>query len=553
VRWRRFASGLHQPLGLVVGGDGIFVQGRDQLTRLHDLNADGEADFYERVSGAFETSPAGHDFISGLERDASGAFYTASGNQGLVRIAPDGKTAEVVAAGLRNPAGLGVLPDGTLTVSASEGEWTPASMVCAVRPARRGGGGGPAAGGRGEGAPHFGYGGPQGGRPPELPLAYLPRGLDNSSGGQTYISSERWGPLAGKLLHFSFGSGSHFLILSSEAGGRLQGAVVPLPGEFLSGAQRGRFHPGDGQLYVSGMAGWGSYSLADGCFHRVRYTGAPVQVPVGFHVHQNGVLVEFTAPLAAAAAARPESHFAQCWNYRYSAAYGSPEHSPSHPGTPGHDPLAITGAHVLGDGRSLFLEVPALQPVSQLHLLLRVSEEETRELFVTVHAMDEPFTGFAGYRPVAKTIAAHPLLSDLALRAGSAPNPWRYPIAGARHVTIETGKNLSFATRSFRVRAGEGLELVLENPDVVPHNWVLVRPGSLRRVGELANRLIAAPEAVARHYVPETPEVLVYTDIVPPRAAFTAWFRAPEEPGRYPYLCTFPGHWMVMNGEMVVE
>ncbi|MCA9139676.1 MAG: hypothetical protein KDB00_23050, partial [Planctomycetales bacterium] len=114
--WRRFASGLHHPLGMVADKDGIFVLGRDQITRLHDLNADGEADFYECFSNAFKTSPAGHDFICGLQRDDQGNFYIASGNQGLVRISPDGQRADVIATGFRNPDGLGMLPDGTVTV-----------------------------------------------------------------------------------------------------------------------------------------------------------------------------------------------------------------------------------------------------------------------------------------------------------------------------------------------------------------------------------------------------------------------------------------------------
>ena len=68
-----------------------------------------------------------------------------------------------------------------------------------------------------------------------------------------------------------------------------------------------------------------------------------------------------------------------------------------------------------------------------------------------------------------------------------------------------------------------------------------------------ANRMIADPEAVARHYVPKTEDVLVYTDMVYPSEKFAVSFNAPKKPGRYPFLCTFPGHWMVMNGEMIVE
>lgn len=550
ARWRRIASGLHHALGLVVHEDQIYVQCRDQITRLHDLNADGEADFYECFSKAFETSPAGHDYICGLERDAAGNFYTASGNQGLLRISPNGQQVEVIATGFRNPDGLGLLPDGTLTVPASEGEWTPASMICAIPPRPSGS---DVANPTSTAAPHFGARGPRNQEPPELPLVYLPRGLDNSSGGQTFVTSDRWGPLKDQLLHFSFGMGRHFLVLRDEVGERMQGAVVPLTGDFLSGVHRGRFSPHDGQLYVSGMTGWGSYTPQVGCFQRVRYTGDRAQFPVAFHVHQNGLTIRFSEPLDRKFAELSTNHFAQVWNYRYSAAYGSAELSPSHPGVPGHDPLEIASAHVLPDERTLFLELPDLQPVNQLHMRLRVDSGEAHDLFATVHQLDEPFVDFEGYRPRPKTIAAHPLLSDMARQTLQVENPWRKKIEGARKIDIATAANLTFATRTLRARGGEAIELTLSNPDVVPHNWALIRPGTLATVGDLANRMIADPEAVARHYIPESEEVLVYTDVVPPGEAFTISFHAPEQPGRYPFLCTFPGHWMVMNGTLIVE
>jgi azurin len=184
---------------------------------------------------------------------------------------------------------------------------------------------------------------------------------------------------------------------------------------------------------------------------------------------------------------------------------------------------------------------------------MRVDEGPPVDVFATVHRLGAPFTDFPGYRPVRKTVAAHPILADLALAAKSRNNPWRRKIAGAREVRIEAGKNLSYNVRSFEVARGEAIRLTLVNPDVVPHNWVLARPGTLAAVGDLANRIIADPEAVVRHYVPETRDVLAYTDMVGPQDQFTIDFRAPNEPGDYPYLCTFPGHWMVMNGLMVVR
>jgi len=538
VRWRRFATGLHQALGLVVAGGETYVLGRDQVTRLRDLDGDGEADFHECISNAFRTSPAGHDFICGLQRDEAGRFYTASGPGGLLRISADGRSVETLATGFRNPDGLGLGPDGTLTVPSSEGDWVPASMVAEIRP-----------GG------HYGYRGPKGDKAPDLPLAYLPRGLDNSSGGQVFAASDRFGPLGNQWVHLSFGSGSAFLLLRDQVDGQAQGAVVPLPGAFASGAHRGRMNPRDGQLYVSGTTGWGSYTPLDGSFQRVRYTGEPAQLPEAIRIHEDGVLVRFSLPLDPKLAADPSAHFAQAWNYRYGPGYGSEELSPSHPGVVGHDPWPIRSARLLDDGRSLFLQIPALQPVNQLHLHLKANPGQAAvDLFATVHRLAPPFDAPSADRGTPKAIAAHPILADLiALKARPAPNPWSRPIPGARPIRIEAGKNLSYLPRTLTARAGEPIALTFLNPDVVPHNWALIKPGTLNAVGDLANKLITQADAPIRHYIPRTEDLLAHTDIAEPQGQATIHFRAPATPGRYPFLCTFPGHGMVMNGEMIVE
>ena len=537
--WKRFASGLHDALGMVIDADGIFVLGRDQITRLHDLNDDGEADFYECFSSAMKTSPSGHDYICGLERDTQGNFYTASGNEGLLQISADGKSARVLATGFRNPDGLGLLPDGRITVPSSEGNWTPSSMISLVDPTA-------------DKPPFFGYPGPRDGKAPDLPMVYLPRQLDNSSGGQVFVESKDWGPLSNQLLHLSYGSASHFLVLQDSVDGQSQGAIVPLKGDFLSGVHRGRFNAHDGQLYVAGAAGWGNYAINDGCLHRVRYTAKPLQIPTRFHVHQNGIRIEFALPLDPAVATDAKQCFAQVWNYRYGPGYGSPEFSTTHPMTPGHDTMNIKSVQLADDKRSLFVEIPDLQPVNQLHLNLPYAAGQYCDLFITVHALDEPFTNFAGYQVTNKTILPHPIFADVALATRQVPNPWRKPIDGAREVRIECNSNLTFGTTSFKAKPGEALTVTLVNPDVVPHNWALLTPNSLESVGNLANKFIADPDAPLRHYVPDAPEVLVYTDIVSPNGQFSVSFKVPDTPGRYPFLCTFPGHWSVMNGEMIV-
>ncbi len=537
VVWRRFATGLHQPQGVLVAEGSIYVAGRDQITELKDLDGDGEADFYRCVNNAYLTSTAGHDFVCGLQRDADGNFYTASGPQGILRVPPDGGPPTVLATGFRNPDGIGLTRSGILSAPQSEGNWVPTSQVVDV-----------AVGG------HYGYPGPRNDEVPSLPLVYLPRGIDNSSAEQIEITSDRWGPFQGNRIHLSYGAASTFLLLRDVVDGQPQGAVWPIPGDYLSGIHRGRFNPVDGQLYVVGQAGWGTYSSLDGCFQRLRYTGDPIQAPRSIHVVENGVVLGFNLPIDPSSAARPGACFAQAWNYRYSASYGSLEHSTIHPGAIGHDVLPIRGVHVVGDGRTLFLEIPDVQPVDTLHLRLDLGDGWPQELFATVHKLAPPFTDFPGYRPSRKIVAAHPRLADMvALQYKKVPNPWAAKLPKARGIKMVAGKNLTFATPAFKVKAGETIRLTFVNPDVVPHNWVLLRPGTQATVGDLVNKIIAEPDAAIRGYVPRTDDVLVYTDITEPGASSSIDFKAPDSPGRYPFLCSFPGHWMVMNGVMTVE
>jgi azurin len=65
--------------------------------------------------------------------------------------------------------------------------------------------------------------------------------------------------------------------------------------------------------------------------------------------------------------------------------------------------------------------------------------------------------------------------------------------------------------------------------------------------------MAAQPDGAAKRYVPEGSDVLFFTDITDPGKSATIHFTAPTAPGEYPYICTFPGHWLLMNGVMVVE
>lgn len=547
ARWKRFATGLHQPLGIRADGDKLLVIGRDQVTRLHDLNGDDEADFHECVADGMRTSPGGHDFVIGLERDAQGRLYTTSGNEGVLRLTPGKPGAEVLATGLRNPNGIGLSPDGRfLTSSLQEGNWTPASAIVQVDLAAAG-------------RPHFGHGGPRNGKPIDLPLLQLPRGEDNSSAGQVFLGAGRWPALAGpagNLVHFSFGTGSAWLVTRQLVDGVWQGAATRLSGKMDSGAQQGRFHPRDGHLYVTGLTGWQSYTPDDGCLHRLRHTGGE-PLPVAHAVHANGVRIDFDLAPDPAAAGRAAAHFAQCWNYREpTGAYGSPEFSVLHPGTPGHDPLRIRSAHVLAGGRSLFLEIPELVPANQVHLRVATSGARAIDVFLTAHRLAPDFTAFPGYkadpRPATHAHQAPPAAGNT---VAARPIPWESELCEqpTRPILLRAGTGLQFETKELRVRRGEWIALTFENPDGMSHNWLLAKPGSAERITALAGKLAGEADAHARHYAPESDEVLVHTRVVDPGKSTLIRFQAPAQPGRYPYLCTLPGHAILMRGEMIVE
>jgi len=548
--WKRIAAGMHHLLGCVVHEDKIYTLGRNQITRLHDLDGDEEIDFYECFSNAYTTSPSGHDYLCGLERDSDGYFYFASGNEGLVRISPDGRKASVIATGFRNPDGIGLLDDGSLTVPCSEGDWTPTSMICLVAPSESSDAANRYAS---DPAPFYGYRGPRTNQKIELPLLYLPRGIDNSSGGQLQVHSSKIGPLDGQIVHTSFGTGTMHLLLRDRVGSQWQGAFSPLPGDFRSGAHRARVRPQDGCIYVTGMHGWGSYTPAPGCFQRLRYTGSGAVLPTGFHVHQNGVRIEFSNPIDSSKSQDMSKHFAQCWNYRYSPAYGSREYSVMHEGAMGHDVLNIRSVIVSEDSKSLFLEIPDLQLCSQLHLLLDIGMSKPVELFATVNAMDTPYDSdrLVARNALGKKLP-HPLTRDLDYLTKRIANPWQKKLEGAREIQIKAMDNLQFSEKKLQAKPGEVIKLKFVNPDVVPHNWALVQPGRLEQVGDLANKLIGSPEAYLKQYVPDSDAVICFTDIIEPGSESSIYFKAPEKPGRYPYLCTFPGHWMVMNGILEV-
>lgn len=101
-------------------------------------------------------------------------------------------------------------------------------------------------------------------------------------------------------------------------------------------------------------------------------------------------------------------------------------------------------------------------------------------------------------------------------------------------------------------KVGTRVSLTLSNLDgplEQPHNFVLLKPGKIDAVGTLATAMITDPKALEKNYIPDqTTDILAHTPLVQPGESVTIEFTLPVEPGDYPFLCTFPGHWLQMRG-----
>lgn len=125
---------------------------------------------------------------------------------------------------------------------------------------------------------------------------------------------------------------------------------------------------------------------------------------------------------------------------------------------------------------------------------------------------------------------------------------------GLQVVNVSTvPERMLFTNREFHVKAKAPVKLVFENPDVTAHNLVIVQPGAADEVGLAGNEMAKDASGLTKGFIPDNPKILHHTKLLNQGDSETLRFMAPEKPGRYPYICTFPGHWLVMKGEMVVE
>ena len=411
-KFKKFASGLHEALGLAYKENSLYVVQRGELTKLTDHDGDDEADMYETVydwpiSGHYHEYSFGPKFMEdgSMMVTANIAFGNSEWWRGesrvpwrgwAMKISPDG-TMEPWATGMRSPAGLGVY-EGELFYTDNQGDWMGSGGVWHVK---KGAFMGHPAGLRwtdqpnspvslqqndffaaidqrrvkkegfyvmpenisDEENPDFLYEIKKKFPALQLPAVWLPHGIMGVSNSEILeIKKGTITPFEGQLLVGDQGQSKIMRVALEKVKGEYQGVAFDFRSGFQSGVMRMAWGH-DGSLYVGETnRGWGSAGTENSGLERMIWTGATPFEMTTVHAKSDGFEITFTHPVDKKSAEDLDSYSGTSFIYKYHPVYGSP--------TVNNEPLNIKGVKVSEDGLKVRLVIPNVKQyyVHQLNL-----------------------------------------------------------------------------------------------------------------------------------------------------------------------------------------
>ncbi|CAG5000104.1 hypothetical protein DYBT9275_02388 [Dyadobacter sp. CECT 9275] len=569
--FRKFASGLHEALGLAYTDKGFLLSQRGELTNVLDTDGDGEADQFKAVyswplSGNYHeysygphVAPNGNLLVtlnlSWIGRGASLAKWRGW----LLEITPKGEMTPI-ATGLRSPAGFTVTPQGDMFYTENQGDWVGAGRMTHLQ---KGTFAGNPAGLKWSGEP----GSPMTLKPGDvpdteqpmheeigkvpgltLPAVWFPHGLMGVSTSDILTDTTKggFGPFKGQMFVGDQGHSKVMRVFLEKVNGAYQGACFPFREGFSSGVLRMKWGKDHAMFVGMTSRGWNSTGPELYGLQRLRWTGKIPFEMKAVKAQPDGFLIEFTQPVNPAAASDPRSYEVTGFTYHYWSTYGSKAINQQacmvHQVILSRDGLsARLIVHGLRQGYIHEIKASGVKSAAGLLLL----HDRGYYTLNNIPGGNKP-TDVAKNGPVAKSydINADPK------RVTLIPDTWKSGPEAT--LTIGTKPGLQFDVAELKVRPGSKVELIFNNNDDMLHNLVITRPGdAVEKVGKLSLDLgIKGPDY---HYVPDSDLVLFHTSILQPDTSEKIYFNAPDKPGVYPFVCTFPGHYLVMRGKLIVE
>jgi len=344
VTWQRFATGLHEPLGIFYRDGSIYATDRAAITKMTDNDGDGVADSYRTVNDSWGVNGDYHEYNFGSTPDQEGNIWVVHCLTGSGRAESDWRgwafrydmetgNAIPTASGIRSPGGIGFNAEGDCFYTDNQGHWNGSSSLKWLNPGSF-------------------QGNPTGTKYAELaglvappdpvgtgnvqaeyelnpsfqrPAVMFPHSLVGQSptGIITDDSAGKFGPFAGQLL---VGEQTHSevqRVYLEKVKGQYQGAVW----KHLSGFQSGivSVKMGDnGVLFTGGTnRGWGSRGKKPFSFERVTWTGVTPFSMQQVNITEDGFIIHFTHALADQAAADVANYKMGAWSYQHREKYGS--------------------------------------------------------------------------------------------------------------------------------------------------------------------------------------------------------------------------------------
>ena len=559
--FHRYAHGLHEALGLAWHNNSLYSAQRSELTRLVDTNGDATADHYEVVY-AWPLEGNYHEYSYGPLIRPDGSMVIAlnlgwigyGASQSLWRgwmisVTPDGKMTPI-ATGMRSPAGMGMSADGALFYAENQGDWVGSGYITHVE------------------AGDF-VGNPAGLRwtsQPESPLSLKPEEVPDT--GQPLFEVAKtlpdlkppsvwfphtilgistsdivpdttggaFGPFTNQLFVGDQGHSKIARVSLDNVDGVYQGAAFPFREGFSSGVLRMAWDPEGGMMVGMTSRGWGSTGKAPYGLQRLVWTG---EMP--FEVHElkampDGFTASFTLPVDITSAGDVNAYTVESFTYKYHSSYGSPPiNIRTHP---------VRAAAVAENGLSVRLVVGELRG----GYIYQVA-------FGGVRSMDaNPLLHDTGYYtlnriPAGSALNVIPAAMEAA-ESGLPNRPASWSGEADHRLTVGTLPNLLFDRETLTVGRGSRVALTFDNNDDMLHNLVIVPADSADVIALAAMQLGLRGHELA--YVPESEAVLAHTGLLEPGTSETIFFKAPDMPGTYVFVCTFPGHAATMRGVLRV-
>ncbi|MEM7380218.1 MAG: sulfocyanin-like copper-binding protein, partial [Bacteroidota bacterium] len=569
--YKRYAHGLHEPLGLAYRDNGFYLSQRGELTRLEDKTNDGKADLYKTVyswplSGNYHDYSYGPKFLENgdmlvtLNLSWIGHGASLSKWRGwLLQISQDGDMTPI-ATGLRSPAGFGINAEGDIFYTENQGDWVGSGRMTHLE---KGDFAGNPAGlvwtddprsplklrfeevEDDSGLSMYQYAQKQPAlKPPTIWFPHTILGISTSD--ILYDTTDgKFGPFEGQLFVGDQGHSKIMRVYMEKVNGTYQGAAFPFVEGFSSGILR-MIWGSDHSMFV-GMTsrGWASTGKSPYGLQRLVWKGkTPFEVKT-MKAAADGFLLEFTKPINRSVGAIPETYQLTTFNYKYHSTYGSP--------IVDQQKAIVEKAEVSEDGLSVKLTVQGMRLgfIHQLKVPDIKSQKGEKLLHdAAYYTLNEVPGGKLLSKPIEKPAGETKKIVQ-EKRVNEMPLTWT---TGAdEQVVIGTKPGLKFDIEELELERSKKIELTFNNSDDMLHNLVITKKGqqSVNTVADMALQM--GLDAADLNYVPDSELIIAHSGILQPGASEKIYFVTPFIPGEYWIVCTFPGHATSMRIKLIVK